>query len=494
MAIMNAQPSFRPAGPLSASPLAPYTGPWNARLAAHLLRRAGFGGSPSDVARLARLSSGEAVEAMLFVPAVDPLPALPPLVDDESALRVTVRNAKHEMAANEMSPDAYKIVKKQRGFERHEQERADVAWWLNRMLATNAPLQEKMTLFLHGHFATKTRSKGIYGLDIAEQNALLRRHALGNFRELVHQISKDRAMLKWLDGARNVKAQPNENYARELMELFTLGIGNYTEHDVRESARAFTGWTFRKPDGPVYFDAAEHDDGVKTFLGRTGQFDGDAIVDIIMAQPAASKFLAGKLLNFFVYNEPEPELVEALAAVLRKHDFDLKPVLATLFQSQVFYSDRSYRALVKSPVEFVVGTCRLLGVSEAQPEFFVVLTRMGQLPFRPPSVKGWDGGASWLSSGTMLARANFVSSVLAVPATMQSTTWLTQGAGFDSAEASHRLVDGILQGDASPESVARLKTYLDDADSGQKLSVENFDQRMRGAAYLTMAMPAYQLA
>ena len=485
-----APPSFRPAGPLPPSPLAAYQGEWNARLAAHLLRRAAFGGSPSDVAHSAGMSPADAVTALVRFPSTDGYPE-PQLIDDrdsEMGLAMMIRNDPTDPGLADR--------RKQQQETRKQQNVANVTWWLNRMLATPAPFQEKMTLFLHGHFATANNTKGIYGLDIVEQNELLRRYALGNWRELTHYVARDRAMLKWLDNARSQKAHPNENFARELMELFTLGIGNYTEQDVRESARAFTGFTFAPRTGQFYFNARQHDDGTKTFLGQTGNFNGDDIIDIIFAQPAAPHLFAQELLAFFVYSDPEPELVDEFAALIRKNDFNMLPVMSTLLRSNVFYSDRAYRALVKSPVEFVIGTYELFGITQVQPEVIGALNRMGQVPFHPPSVKGWDGGAQWLNTQTVLARENFVSSLMAAPEMMQSKSWLTDTPPGNAGDAARRLATTILQGDASPSSLAGLQGYLDGTgtSTGTMLSGENFEERIRGAAYLTMAMPAYQLS
>jgi uncharacterized protein (DUF1800 family) len=489
---MNAAPSsYRPAGSLPLAPLEAYQGPWSARLAAHLLRRAGFGGSPSDVAHYAGMPVSDAVSALVRFPSTASYPA-PQLIDDpgsEMGLAMMARGA-------DANDSALMQRRQQQRETRKQQNITNVTWWLNRMLVTPAPLQEKMTLFLHGHFATAANTKGIYGLDIVEQNELLRRYALGNWRELTHYVARDRAMLKWLDNARSEKAHPNENFARELMELFTLGIGNYTEQDVRESARAFTGFTFARRTGQFYFNGAQHDDGSKTFLGRTGNFNGDDIIDILIQQPAASKLYAGKLLEFFVYTDPEPELVDAFAGLIRKNDFNMAPVISTLFRSNVFYSERAYRALVKSPVEFVIGAYQLFGVTEIQPAVIGALNRMGQVPFHPPSVKGWDGGAQWLNTQTMLARENFSSSLMGAPEMAQSKTWLTDGVPRSAGDATQKLAGTILQGDASPSSLADLQGYLDGRGTSTNtvLSGENFEERMRGAAYLTMAMPAYQLS
>jgi uncharacterized protein (DUF1800 family) len=238
-----------------------------------------------------------------------------------------------------------------------------------------------------------------------------------------------------------------------------------------------------------------HDDGNKTFLNHTGNFDGGDIVDIIFQQPVTARFFAAKLLNFFVYNDPEPELIEATAELLRKNSFVLAPVMSTLLRSNVFYSPRAYRALVKSPVEFVVGTYRLFGVGQSSLETLGALRRMGQILFYPPNVKGWPGGSTWLNSATVLARENFANSVM-TSKNVDASSWLLASGPGDPAAAASNLVQNVLQGDASPAATAKLQGYLrgDGAAALAELSVENFDQRMRGGAYLAMAMPAYQLA
>jgi len=223
-------------------------------------------------------------------------------------------------------------------------------------------------------------------------------------------------------------------------------------------------------------------------------FTGDDVIDIIFEQPAAATFLARKLLEFFVYTDPEPQLVDELAAVVRREKFELAPVMSTLLRSNVFYSERAYRALVKSPVEFVVGSYQLFGIEKTEPGVTAILNRMGQLPFHPPNVKGWDGGAAWLSTQTVLARENFASSLMAASSGARGP--LFDGLPPSAHVAAQRLVGTILLGDASQSAMAKLAAYLDGADTslGGALSGENVDERMRGAAYLTMAMPAYQLS
>jgi uncharacterized protein (DUF1800 family) len=445
------------------------------------------------------MSPRDAVDSLARFTDAGPLPARPALEDPPLPPRGLYRGFAIGMAADDATAEARKAFQMQNNQNRRKNLIAMQTWWLQRMIATQAPLQEKMTLFWHGHF-TSSPEKGTSAQELLMQNQLFREYALGNVRDLTLHVSQDPAMLRYLDNNVNAKAHPNENYARELMELFTLGIGNYTEVDIRESARAFTGWTFRKnPDGTGAFmdNRTQHDDGTKTFLGQTGNFTGTDIVNIIFRQPAASRWFATKLLAFFVYMDPEPQLVDQVAALIRKNDFEMKPVLATLLHSNVFFSDRAYRALVKSPVEFVVGTHQLFGITEVAPIELATLRQMGQMLFYPPNVKGWDGGAAWVNSQTILTRENFANGVAKSPKMMDAAAWIVPAMrSMDARNVARTLTDAMLQGDASPASVAQLVTYL--GGSGQaelaQLSPENVDERVRNAAYLTMAMPAYQLA
>jgi len=489
--------SYRPAGPLDlATALEVYAGPWNVRLAAHVYRRAGFGGSPDDVTRAAGAGMHAVVDGFIHFADASALPAQPQLVDDrpDPELRKKLLASLPPQSAIPQATQDAAILDARKALGRaHLQDLVAMeTWFLDRMTNSPAQLQEKMTLFWHGHF-TSAYQKGIPAQALVDQNNLYRANALGNVRDLTLKVSQDPAMLRYLDNAQNNKSHPNENYARELMELFTLGIGNYTETDVRESARAFTGWGLDR-DFAFRTFPARHDDGSKTFLGKTGNFDGHDIVEIMFSQPAAAQWYAKKLLEFFVYSDPEPALIDSVAALIRKNDYNLQPVMSTVLRSNVFYSDRAYRALVKSPVEFVVGSYQLFGIKASNKVALGALRRMGQILFLPPNVKGWDGGAAWLNSQTLLTRENFASSLMAQ---MGTAPWVQHAmTTMDPTAVARALTATILQGDVSPASTSNLTAYLDGSNVSAlaALSGENADERVRGAAYLTMAMPAYQLA
>lgn len=273
--------------------------------------------------------------------------------------------------------------------------------WLTRMLRAPIGAAEKLAFFWHGHFATSD-AKIIEPFCMWEQYRLFRTKGAGSFRDLVKAVNRDVAMIRWLDGNANRKGQANENYARELQELFTLGIGNYTEKDIREIARAFTGWGSRSKD--FAFKAQFHDHGEKTIHGKTGAFDGDDVVDILVELPACSRFIATKLLRFYSHPEPTKAEVESLAAVFRESGLDVGATLAHLFRSEGFRSSARRGALVKSPVEFAIGALRAVGRDDVPGFVANAMTRMGQILFRPPSVKGWTRGAGWLSAAAIVER------------------------------------------------------------------------------------------
>jgi len=376
---------------------------WDRAAAAHLLRRAAFGGTPAEIDKLAALGAANAVDYLLNYRDIPYSPA-PPKIDP-----TLLERPDRALLKTLSEQERQQLQEKRRRADRAAFEEVRL-WWLERLAESPRPLEENMTLFWHGHFTSGMREVRS-ALFMKEQNELLRRLALDNFRELVLGVSRDRAMLVYLDGNRNHKQHPNENYARELMELFTLGVGNYTEADVQAAAQAFTGWGFDE-DGFV-FRRRDHDYGLKTFLGQTGRFDGADVIDIILEQPACPRFLAKKLLEYFVRPDPDKKLVEALAHVIRQQKYELKPILRTLLLSQAFYHPRSRGCLIKSPVALVVGTARQLGVTIADlHKAERALTAMGQELMQPPNVKGWDGGTEWINTATLFHRYNTVGGLI----------------------------------------------------------------------------------
>jgi hypothetical protein len=274
------------------------------------------------------------------------------------------------------------------------------------------PLREKLTLFWHNHFATsyaKVRSTHL----MYRQNVTLRRHALGKFPAFLLDMSKDTAMLVWLDSNRNVKGAPNENYAREVMELFSLGVGNYTEKDIQEAARAFTGWHHDAEMTKFEFNPAVHDEGTKTVFGKTGKWNGEDVIRLCCEKDSCAKFIVGKLYTFLVSETPPPKgFLEPLESQFRKSGYDIADIAKTMLASRVFFSEHAYRKRVKWPVECALGAVNT-AVPGRVPLFDLVdpLAKMGQALFAPPNVKGWRTGTDWLNSATLLARNNFAEKV-----------------------------------------------------------------------------------
>jgi len=270
-----------------------------------------------------------------------------------------------------------------------------------------------MTLFWHGHFATSQRKVRL-GQLMYRQNVLLRREALGNFATLLHAVAKDPAMLIYLDNAGSRREAPNENFAREVMELFTLGEGHYGENDVKEAARAFTGWSLERDTGRFVYRRAWHDDGVKTVLGTTGRFDGDDVLDLLLARPETAEFVAAKLWREFVSPQPDAAEVARWAAVFRDARYEVKPLLRAVLASNAFWAEENRATLVKSPVDLVAGTLRTYGIRpfELRPAV-VTCAALGQNLFAPPNVKGWPGGDAWIDAATILGRKLWLERVFA---------------------------------------------------------------------------------
>jgi len=281
-------------------------------------------------------------------------------------------------------------------------------WWFAILLNSMHPLREKMTLFWHNHFCSSI-AKVKNGKLMLLQNMLLRKYALSKFGPFLQAMTADPALLIYLDSNDNKKGNPNENYAREIMELFSLGVGNYTEQDIREAARAFTGWHTEGEE--FYFNGREHDRGIKKFLGKEGNWKGDDVVRIILQRPAVADFIVRKMYRFFVSEiDPPPALLAALADSFRRNNYDIAALVSTILRSRLFFSDHAYRKRIKSPVEFVIGTVKTFMFGDwPVPENALVtkLEAMGQLIMAPPNVKGWPGGTAWLNTSTILARHNF---------------------------------------------------------------------------------------
>jgi uncharacterized protein (DUF1800 family) len=375
------------------------------------------------------------------------------------------------------------------------------AWWLYRMLYGAHPLQEKMTLFWHNHFAT-SNAKVQNARFMLGQYLVMRKNALGSFAQMLRDMSTDPAMLIWLDGRENKKGNPNENYARELMELFSLGIGHYTENDVREAARAFTGWEVKGTEAA--FTAAQHDDGPKTVLGQTGDFKPDDVVRICLEQKSAATFIVGKLFRFLVTeNIPATsELIQPLAEQFRRSDYDFGALVKTVLSSNLFFSEQAYRSRIKPPVDFALEIVRGLEGRVGTSALVPVLEALGQNVFNPPSVKGWDGGPAWLNGQTLLTRQN-----LALALT--STEDLRFGDRTDPAALARKhgkktdeeildfFVTLFLQNNLPDESRTRLKEYQLRARAEAKpvywTDDEAADHRTRALCRLVLTLPEFQL-
>ncbi|MFM0054577.1 DUF1800 domain-containing protein [Paraburkholderia phytofirmans] len=359
------------------------------------LTRVGFAPDSAELAQYVGLTRAQAVDKVLASARTEAVTPLPDWVLEPIPTRKTKKAWTDDQRREE---------------QRLRAQRYDLlrAWWVREMLTTPSPLTERMTLFWHNHF-TSGQDKVPYPQQIALQNMLLRRDALGSFGELLHDVAKDPAMLQYLDGASNRKGRPNENFAREVMELFTLGEGHYTQRDVSEAARAYTGWSL-DPDTQAYvWRANQHDDGEKTVLGETGPFDGDQVLDILLARPETATFVTTRLWREFVSDTPDLARIEPIAARFRASHYDIKVALRGVFLSDAFWDDGNRGVLVKSPAEFVVGTLRAfdIGYDNTAP-FASQIRTLGENLFYPPNVKGWPGGTTWINSSTLLARKQFV--------------------------------------------------------------------------------------
>lgn len=461
--------SNNPTPPPPEQPFAPFVPtadePFDHRRLCHLLRRAALGVSPDRIAAFAGQSPSQIVQ------------------------KLTEYDAGHDPFNDLLGGlgGALSVV--------HSPEDAQ-RWWLMRMLDKDArPFQERIALFWHNHFATSTGKVKQANL-VTRQVDLFRRLGLGNFRELVLAVTTDPAMLLWLDGNKNKRGRPNENYAREVMELFTLGIGHYTEKDVQELARAFTGWQVL--DESVEFIPISFDDGPKTVLGKTANFNTESAVDLLLNQPSAPKFIAWKLLKDFVHPRPMQGHVDHYAGRILHHKWEMKPVVVELLTSRLFFSDYAYRSKIKSPCELVVGAIVALEAKRDTTYARQSMNNIGQALLAPPSVKGWDGEEVWINAQTILQRYNFALDLLSRQDAGKTEAQFRARNITTGEQVIDHLAAVLLDGELPKSARVRLVDYLNQDANGNtkvfKLSKESIEDRVRGAAHLMMCTPQYQLA
>ena len=379
---------------------------WDRNLAAHLLDRAGFGGTPADIDSLVLMGPGKAVDSFIHADDDGDLFPKPQMLLPAERLLYKQR----EKAAT--TEEQRREIRKELGKEEYTSMLNLRLWWLNRMRYTAAPLQEKATLFWHGHFAT-SNAKVNDSYMMWQQNETLRRYALGKFPDMLKAMSRDPAMIRWLDLGQSRKDHPNENFAREVMELFSLGEGHYTEKDIQESAKAFTGYRIDYQTGYFRFQEKDFDRGTKTFFDKSGPFTGDDIIDAIVAQPQCARFIGKKLWVFFVSENPPEETITGIAELLLSNGYDIGATLATIFSSAAFYSPHAVHHQIKSPVQWIMQTTKMLEIP--LPDARVLensLAALGQVVFAPPNVKGWDGGRAWISASSLLYRYNMAAYLL----------------------------------------------------------------------------------
>jgi len=387
---------------------------WTPLEAAHLLNRAGFSANPDEIKTMHALGRAKAVDSLLNpTESLDAFPR-PDWASKEQALadmrmRLEQRREIQKKSRGLSAEETEKLRRltfqeMQRENRQHALESQD--WWFRRMLKTKAPLREKMTLFWHDHFSSSVQ-KVKQPVLMLNQNELFRRHAFGSFKSLTQEVLMDPAMMLYLDTQSSKKGQPNENFAREVMELFTLGEGTYTEEDIHDAARAFTGYSLNRLTGEVFHNRRQWDGTPKTVFGKTGDYNGKDIINLIFEKPEAAKFMAKKIWEFFVYDNPPDSAVKMLAETLREADYALLPLLREMFLSKEFYSEASIRSQIKCPVQFIIALLKQLEITEPPSAFPITAQQqLGQILFMPPNVAGWDWGQAWINTNTLLTRYN----------------------------------------------------------------------------------------
>jgi hypothetical protein len=441
--------------------------PWDTPKAGHLLRRLTFGPTRQRLDAMLKMSPGDAVDSLLdYDPEKDPFEGMLEQMEGLFNLR-----------------DVGQVQQ----------------WWIYRMVFSPQPAQEKIVLFWHNYFATSGAK--VDGLYMHKQIELFRAKGTGSFRDLLIAVATDPAMLIWLDGKDNRKGKPNENFAREVMELFTLGVGNYTEDDIKQLARAFTGWRIENNAG--VFKPEQFDKGEKTIFSEKGDYDLEGAIDLILKRPIASKHLARKLLRGFVNPFPTDEQIEHYAKRLVENDWNLRKVMHEMFTSRMFFSDWAYRSKIKSPIELAIGGTLVFGGKANMPFLRESTTKMGQTILQPPNVKGWDGEEAWINSNTVLLRFNYGLQL----ATQRGDEYAKRSPiekelykrNLLSAEQiidhfANLLLDGRLQPKFREDMIKYMALVEPNKFAEFKLKDEKFNDKVRGLLHLMMTTPEYQLA
>lgn len=367
----------------------------------YLLARAGFGATPAELDEAAQKPLKKLVRQLINDSASAP---------DLRVVDVDTNETKKQLKGLFQAGHLDKNMLKERIRDNAEKVRDLNLQWLDQMATGKAALREKMALFWHGHFACRTQGRN--PLFMQQYANTIRQNALGKFSDLLMAVSKEPAMLQFLNNQQNRKNAPNENFAREVMELFTLGRGNYSEHDIKEAARAFTGWQFTL-DGQFVFREQVHDEGEKTIFGKTGAFKGEDVIAMLLENKQTARFITAKIYRFFVCETEDKKQIDALAEQFYKSGYDITALLETIFTSEWFYDAKNVGAHIKSPVELLAGLRHTLGVQFEQPQSQIFVQRtLGQLLFYPPNVAGWPGGKNWIDSSSLLFRMQLPSYVL----------------------------------------------------------------------------------
>ncbi|HVK59518.1 MAG TPA: DUF1800 domain-containing protein [Candidatus Kapabacteria bacterium] len=474
---------------------------WNYATAAHLLNRAGFGGTPAEIEKLTALGPEKAIDSLLN------FESIPDATQNPQWAKVDPDRFNKYKTMRDATPEQKQEMRREEQRSQRNELQELRQWWLERMARGPRPLQEKLVLFWHGHFATSAQKvKDSYLM--WKQNEVFRRHGSSDWLTLLTEVSKDPAMLVWLDQAQSRKQHPNENFAREVMELFSLGEGHYTEKDITEAARAFTGWSYDRLNQDFIYRRNQHDDGPKTIFGKTGAFSGDDVLKLIVSQPQTSRFIARKLWTFFAAEKVSEGLIETLAVIFRANRLQFRPLLRAMFLSEEFYAPEVMRQQVKSPVQWLVSSVRMLERNLPPAQLSAnALRQLGQDLLLPPNVKGWDGGLSWITTSNLLNRYNYAGYLVLGenpintpknPAGKKRRMRLRGANSVDVAAVFPESVrkdknllaaavqKRLLHGELKPENQKTLQAYLDSQGELDDVDVLH-------ALRLVMCTPEFQL-